>query len=266
MQKELPEGVKDEGIIEADGHVNLLAGLKRDGELHTEVEYKGITGYVEEELDKADVRRNGGKIVNTLLYHTVERVGEYKKADMSEEDWKEIIRSMYVGDQDWVVLNIRKYTLGGEIETVHQCPARTCNEENRVFLDVDELDIMPFKGKHQIEFELDMGYEKRKRGEVVETRKKGKMRLPTGEDREILAPIAQKNMSKGNTMMLTRCVDTLGGKQVHEGIFKSLMSGDRRKLMNKLEENSFGVNLQIDVDCAHCGRKFTANLNVANFL
>lgn len=255
-------------LVEDNNFCDLLAGYKdENGEVHTKVEYEGITGEVEEAISKADVKRNGGKIVNTLLEKCVYKIGDYEKSKMSSDDWADIIKGLYVGDQDWLVLNIRKYSdPDNEIEVMHQCPNPRCGEKNRIFVDIDELDIDEFKGKHEVNFELPVGYKKKKKNGEEEVRKKGKMRLPKGEDREVLVPIAQRNLAKGNTMMMTRCVTELGGKQVHDGIFKKMLSRDRKYLLNVLEENGFGVDLQISADCAYCGRKFDVTLNVINFI
>jgi hypothetical protein len=257
-----------EFVVEDSNHCNLLAGYKdKDGQVHTNVEYEGITGEVEEEISKADVKRNGGRIINTLLEKCVYKIGDYEKSKMSSDDWAEIIKGLYVADQDWLVLNIRKYSdPDSEIEVTHQCPNPRCQEENRVFVDIDELEITEFNGKHELSFELPVGFKKEKKNGDVEIRKKGKLRLPKGEDREVLVPVAQRNLAKGNTMMMTRCVTQLGGKQVHDGIFRKMMSRDRGHLLDILEENSFGVDLSVETSCSYCGRKFDVNLNVVNFI
>ena len=162
-------------MLKEDNYCELLAGYKdEDGDIHKEVEYTDITGEVEEEISKADVKRNAGRIINTLLTSCVTRIGDYKKEDMTNSDWEEIIKDLYVGDQDWVVLNIRKTTQPDEdIEIVRQCTNRMCQQENRIFVEPEELEILEFKGSFETGFELPKGYKKEKRGEEKpEIRKK----------------------------------------------------------------------------------------------
>ena len=58
--------------------------------------------------------------------------------------------------QDYIMLKIREVTIGKEIEVTHKCG--NCKRELVTALDIDELEITPFKGDWEIDFELPRGY------------------------------------------------------------------------------------------------------------
>ena len=49
-------------------------------------------------------------------------------------------------------------------------------------------------------------------------------------------------------------------------LIRSLSVKDRKYLLDLIKENSFGVNLEVDVDCPTCYNTFKASLNAVNFL
>ena len=149
--------------------------------------------------------------------------------------------------------------MGGEIEVTHTCPY--CKESLKTLIDVSELEVKPFSGRRDVPFSLPKGYKDRK-GVV---HRDGFMRLPTGQDREILTPIAKKNVAQASTLMLTRLCKFEDGLYVTEDIMRDLTVRDREYLQKLLQESLFGINLEIDVTCTGCGEDFRGNLNATNF-
>ena len=240
---------------------NMLAGyIDEDGNLHTSFTVREMTGRDEEAISKGDVRQNGAKLVTTLLERCVTSIGSLTKKEVGSEKWKDIIRSLYVGDQDYILIKLRELSMGGEIEVNHTCP--NCKESLKTLLDVSELDVEPFKGQRVVPFSLPKGY-KDKKGVI---HKEGTLRLPTGQDREILTPIAKKNVAQASTLMLTRLCKFEDGLYVTEDVMRDLTVRDREYLQKVLQENLFGVNLEVDVVCTNCGEDFKGNLNTTNFI
>jgi len=239
----------------------FLAGYKdENGVIHTEFELKEITGVEEEAIAKKDVRENGGKLIRTLLERCITRVGEYTPKSLGQAKWRELIQNLIVGDQDYALLKLRELTMGEEIEMKHDCPH--CKEKLTTVVELGELDIKPFLGERELEFELPKGYTD-KDGVVHTT---GKIRFPNGLDREILDTVARKNLGTANTMLLTRCVSELGTAKITDNTLRSLSIRDREYLLKVLQENNFGVNLYIDLTCSSCGEEFKSTLNMVNFL
>lgn len=240
---------------------NLLAGyIDKDGTHHTTFTLREMTGRDEEAISKSDMKQNGAKLISTLLERCVTSIGTLTRKGIGIEAWKEVIKGLLVGDQDYMLIKLRELSMGGEIEVTHTCPY--CKESLKTLLDVSELEIKPFNGQRVVPFSLPKGY-RDKKGEL---HKEGTLRLPTGQDREILTPVARKNVAQASTLMLTRLCKFEDGLYVTEDIMRDLTVRDREYLQKLLQDNLFGINLEIDVTCTNCGEDFKGNLNTTNFI
>ena len=242
----------------------LLAGYKdSDGVIHKEFTLREMTGKDEEAIHKSDVKVNGSKVVSTLLTRCVTSIGTLTPKSVGGRDkWEKIIKSLFVGDQDYMLIQLRKLSIGDEIEVDHVCPNKDCKAKLHTTVSVDELEIVPFSGERTIEFELPRGY-KDKKG-VRHT--SGTMRLPTGLDREILTPLAKTNLAKAETTMLTRLCKFNDGAYVDDDVMSSLSIKDREYLQKLLREHHFGVKLETEVVCDSCGESFIGSFNASNFI
>ena len=242
----------------------MLAGYKdSDGVIHKEFTLREITGKDEEAIHKSDVKNNGSKVVSTLLTRCVTSIGTLTpKSVGGRAEWENVIKSLFVGDQDYMLLQLSKISVGDEIEVAHTCPNKECKTKLQTTLSIDELEIIPFSGKREIEFELPRGY-KDKKGEVHTL---GTMRLPTGLDREILTPLAKSNLAKAETVMLTRLCKFNDGAYVDDDVMSSLSIRDREYLQKLLREHIFGVKLETEVTCDSCGESFIGSFNASNFI
>lgn len=249
---------------EEDSQVfELLAGYKdKDGVTHREFTLREITGKDEEAIHKSDVKGNGSKIVSVLLSRCVTSIGTLTPKTMGKQRWEEIIKSLYTGDQDYMLIQLRKLSIGEEIEVNHVCPNKECKAKLNTVLSVDELEVVPFSGERVIEFELPRGY-KDKKGVLHKT---GTMRLPTGLDREILTPLAKTNLAKAETVMLTRLCKFDDGAYVDDDVMGSLSIRDREYLQKLLQEHYFGVKLETEITCDSCGESFVGSFNASNFI
>lgn len=226
-------------------------------------ELEEIGGAEEEAISKAEIKQNGAKVIRTLLAMCCTRIGNISRDDVKKDKWVDIIQSLDVGDQDIMLLRLREISKGKEIEVEHKCPNPECNQKLNTVIETDELEIIPYNGEEFIEFDLPRGFVD-KEGKVHKT---GKMRRPTGFDREILDPIARKNIGRANTLMLTRCIVSVDGmKNITDQDVRNLKSRDREYLYKLLTENQFGVKLTAEITCPYCAEDFEGNLNMVNFL
>lgn len=240
----------------------LPAGyVDENGVTHTEFTIRDITGRDEEAIHKADVKANASKVVSTLLTRCVTRIGTLTPKSVGGRDkWADIIRHLYVGDQDYMMIQLRKLSVGDEIEANHVCPG--CKAKLKTFLSLDELEFVPFDGEREIPFTLFKGHRDRK-GVV---HKEGKMRLATGFDREVLTPLAKSNLAKAETTMLTRLCKFNDGAYVDDDVMSGLVIKDREYLMKLMREHIFGYKFETEVMCDSCGETFIGSLNAANFI
>ena len=95
------------------------------------------------------------------------------------------------------------------------------------------------------------------------------LREITGADQEaMLNPSLRNNPAKMLTALLTRVIiriGTLEKKKIDTSVTAGMFKSDRDFLISKLKEIDSGPDMEIDVECPDCGRKFKAALDMADF-
>jgi hypothetical protein len=250
--------------VDTDNSFDFLNGYTdKDGNFHDTFAVRKMIGDDEEAIGRNEVKSNGGKVVRTLVERCCIRIGSLMQEDYKPLKWREIVQELDVSELDRVVMVIREQSLGGELKLHNKCPNTECNQELDTYMDIDELEIIPFNGTNVIDFELIDGYTNQQ-GDLC---KIGHMRRPIGSDREVLDPIVRKNIGTANTLLITRCiVDLEGVLIVNNEVVKKMTIRDREYLLKLLQENNYGYKLETDLTCSHCGEEFHATLNVANFI
>jgi hypothetical protein len=91
----------------------------------------------------------------------------------------------------------------------------------------------------------------------------------TGADQEaMLNPQLRSNPAKMLTALLARVITGLGtleGRQVDTTVTAAMLKSDRDFLILKLKEIDSGPEMDIDVECPDCGKKFKAMLDISDF-
>lgn len=242
--------------------------MDEEGNLHKEVHIIEIGGAAEEEIAKAEVRTNIGKIVTTLLSYCVDRIGTLEKSSMKPSKWEKIFRNMYLGDRDTILFNITLLTHfqgdeeNKELSFDSRCPV--CRQQSKICFDPDEIKILPVKDDPgKIPFELPRGYRHPKTGIIY---KSGLLKMPTGFDQELLDTQARKNPAVANTSLLTRCVYEMGDLNLNSKVFRDLNKRDREYILEVISEHVFGPRFILDVICENCGAEFEAGVHPINFM
>lgn len=257
VQKAIDNGISLADSDELEEHEMLCGYTDHDGVLHKTFTVREMTGRDEEAIDQ--YKNNPSKAINVLLSRVVQSIGTLERKNFTPEGWNSVIRELYTGDQDVILMQVRRDSVGNEIEAKHRCP--NCKQKLTTIVDIDELEIVPFKGTTVEDFELVRGF-KDKRGVVHKT---GKIRLATGLDREILLPIAKKNLSKANTVLLTRLCSFDDGMKVDDDVTSNLVVKDRERLTSIMNDMAFGYNMNVEVTCDQCGEEFVAQFSALNF-
>lgn len=264
IEDENIRNLNDEVEVAEDGYVHdvpLLAGyVDSEGKLHETFTYREMNGKDEEALNKAEVRSNGAKLVNTLVERCVVQIGTLTKKECGTK-WGTIVREMLGGDLDYMAFKIRELSKGNEVEFTHKCPS--CGTKLTTIVNTEEFNIKPYTGQSAINFTLVRGY-KDKKGEV---HKEGTIRLPNGLDREIVTPMFKKNMSTAMTMLLTRLVAFNDEVLVTQNGISDLSLRDRDILEKVIKDNTFGIDTTIeDIVCSSCGQDISGEVGQSNFL
>lgn len=240
----------------------FLKGYKdANGVTHLEFEFREMDGNDEEALAKPKIAKNGALIIRTILERCLLRIGSIEKSSTKPSDWTMIIQQLTIADQDFAMMQIRELSLGEVFKARHKCP--NCGAKIVTELEINSLPIKPYNGLEVIPFELPRGY-KDKEGNV---HTEGTLKYPTGLDRELLETLARKNPSSANTLMLARCIVSLGDVAVHDDLLRNLSMRDRNYLMELIKDSLFGYDLnEFDIECSSCGETLTVSLNQSDFL
>lgn len=95
------------------------------------------------------------------------------------------------------------------------------------------------------------------------------LREITGADQEaMLNPQLKTNPARMLTALLARVIVKLGsleGSRIDTGVTAAMLKSDRDFLILKLKEIDSGPEMEIDVACPDCGRKFKAMMDVGDF-
>ncbi len=95
------------------------------------------------------------------------------------------------------------------------------------------------------------------------------LREITGEDQEaMLSPQLRDNPARMLTALLARVIVKLGTLEkarIDTHVTGALTKRDRDFLILKLKEIDSGPDMEIDVACPDCGKKFKASLDTAGF-
>lgn len=241
---------------------NFLKGYKdENGVIHTEFEYREMNGTDEEAIAKPKVKSSGSMITRVLLERCIIRIGTIEKSSVKPSEWTDIIQSLAIGDQDFAMLKIRELSLGEEFEVTHKCP--TCKTKINSVFTLDELPLVPYNGLEEVEFELPRGY-KDKDGKIHKT---GVMRHATGLDREVLDKMVSQNPSMANTLLLARCIKSLGTAPITDDLLRNLSMKDRNYLFALIRDISFGYDVSdFEIECPNCERELNISFNQTDFL
>lgn len=248
---------------EEGAEYELLAGyVDENGTVHKTFTLREMTGEDEEYINRSDIKTNGAKVSTALLTRCVTSIGSLTKKSVGIKAWNKIFEELLVGDRDLMLLQLRKDSIGEEIEVVHTCPNPECKAKLKTTILVDELEILPFDGMREIPFELPKGYTDSK-GVLHKT---GKMRRPNGLDGEILTPVAKNNMAKAESLLLSRICQFDDNTFIDQSIMAKLSVKDRQYLQKLLNDHTFGVDMSVSVMCDRCGEEFKGTLNQSNFI
>lgn len=232
----------------------LPGGLRMNGQVLREVVMDEMTGVDEERIANPGLAGNGGKIMTALLTGVVKSIG-------GKPVTSEMIRNLFIGDRDFLMLKLRIITSGNEYPTQADCPK--CNAKLNLVVNLDDLEIKKLDdGKGSaIPFTLTKGYRDTK-GAV---HKEGTLKLPTGIEQEFLSSEGSKNMAVATTHLITSCCTRLGDlDMITNEVIRKLTTKDREMIAMTLRDNMPGPVMEFDISCT-CGNKWTSPIAVADF-
>lgn len=244
-----------------ENEVSLPIGYTDEsGRLHREGVIRKIRGH--EEALLYDPKITPGRLVTELIRGCLVRLGDLETPD------SDMVSQLYTADRNYLLLELRRFTLGDRLTTRYQCPR--CGTEESYIEDLSEVDVRRLADGEtfsEITLELEDGYVDREG--TVHT--KVVLTLPRGIDEEFIAHLPEGDPLKAQDVLLLRCISKFGSlpKAALEGygvrILRDLTLGDRLRLNKALNGETPGVDFQRAIQCAQCGATFEEVLDVSNF-
>jgi hypothetical protein len=249
------------GLPQREFEVLLPIGYTdEDGQVQRRAVLCKMRGH--EEALLYDSNLTAGRLVTELIASCLLRLGDLEMVDA------ELVSQLYTADRNYLLLELRRITLGDRLPAFYQCPR--CGGEVAVIEDLSQLEVRRLdEGQPlaDITMELEDGYLDRDgklHTELVLT-------LPRGVDEEFVSPMVAKDPLKAQDALILRCIKGFGTlpKAALEAygvkILRDLTLGDRQRLQQALNGQLPGVNFQHPISCGQCGATFEGVLDVSNF-
>jgi len=219
----------------------LPNGVLVDDKLVRDFEVQELTGVHEERLAKVDSIQEPGRWIQVLLECGVVKIGD-------QEATPDLLKSLVIGDRDYLALAIREATYGPDIEFGPAvCP--DCGEEYELSVPLTNIPISEGDGVRDFEVPLLNGG-------------RAKVTVPNGSDQLALFESPDITEAERKSILLSRCVkvliDSNGGQHVTAGfpsLVRNLGIRNRDKITKAISEKQFGPRYD-DITFEHdCGFK-----------
>ena len=224
-----------------EGVFTLPAGyIDKDGELHREVVLREMTGYEEDILaSPGDVL---GKM-NEILGRCVTRIGSI--TDRAEIH--KIVRELPVGDRVFLLIALRRVTLGDDYPFTFQCP--DCGFTQEMNLDLSGLEVRSLENPTQ-----------RTKSVTLPSGRVAVFHIPTGKDEEKFKAPANDTSPVTRATLLR--LDSIDGKPATLADVKALSWRDLRALRKEYENFDVGVDTTIEITCGGCGKELKTEMEI----
>lgn len=245
-----------EGTLEEE--LNLKTDLKINGKPYRNIIIREVLGFDEEEVSKTRYKDNPTLLLIELIYRVIAEV-----KGTTELPTREDIKNLPVGILDELILDIRKLSVGEEIEIHAVCPNKKCKTRYEDIVSIDEINRR--EGNYDpIDLVLP-------RGLAIDGKlcKNIKLRFPDGNIQERFIQKSNKDLERFgilNTEMIHACIMNLDGYSLSLKQVSSMTRKDRQFISNSLH-NAPGPDTKITIECRGCEEEiYTYTINALDFL
>jgi len=217
--------------------------LDRDGNLHTSVTVRELTGEEEEIL--ATRNMSPIKKINRILARCTESIGAVQGSLVDT-----VIPDLTQGDRVFLLIAIRRASLGNDMPVLTKCPG--CERESRFIFDLSELEVKPMPDPLVRFYDL----------ELPKSGQKVRMKVLTGRGEEAISKASNKGVDIVSTAIFVR-IDSLNDKPATIKDLKSLSLSDRNFLRESWEDHEGGVDTTLEIECPSCSREYETELDIS---
>lgn len=201
-----------------------------------EVELRPLTGYEEDWLARHP-RTPSAQVVTHVLSACLIRIEDTTLS-------RDVVRHLLVGDRDYLMLQLRRLTLGDEFQAVLVCPA--CHAKIDVTLPAGDIPVEP---RPQVAAWYTLALPTPEHpGRTV------RFRLPTGADQEAVVG-----------MELPPAVDTLLHRCILDDPGVPLSSAERKVVVDAMDQLAPQIEVELDLTCPECAHAFLAPFDPTTF-
>lgn len=240
-----------------DGPVTLPGGFRRlkPGGLSFEDVTKAwvteLNGEAEERIAKARLKNDAEAFLEAVLISGVEKLGD-------ETPTTADLRSLLVGDRDFLLLEISRATYGDDLE-FEDFTCYHCGKE--VSFTVHKGEDIPVR---RLESQDDIEFEVKLRNDRVAV-----VRLPTGSEQ--IAGSKTETVAESNTVMLAACISEIRGPKgtVHvagdQDVVRRLGVADRQKIVRAVFDRMPGPQYnEIRFTHPECGNEIRLTVTLSD--
>ncbi|CAM2066712.1 hypothetical protein SCOR_15135 [Sulfidibacter corallicola] len=202
-----------------------------------EAEIREMTGAEEEILTNQRLIRNGSAI-NQVLKNCLVRLGDNDSPTMND------VLDLLSGDRLALLVELRRVSLGSEVELELVCTNPTCREANPFTVDLGALETKPYGDAREFEFTL------------PSSNRTVRFRYLDGHMEKRLATLKEPSIASAMTM---RIID-IDGKPPSKRVMQDMSLRDRQALRAEMDRVNAGIDTAITVDCEACGERLRTRL------
>lgn len=220
--------------VELHSVFELPGGLVVNGQPMVQAELRPLTGREEDWLAHHGSEPSAA-VVTRLLANCLVRVGDLEAS-------RDLPGKLLVGDRDFLMLQLRRLTLGDRFQAVLVCPA--CGAKADVDFTAGDI---PVERHPQTSPQNTLEFLDPAPRTVL-------FRLPSGADQEAVLGMPAEQAAEA---LLDRCILDDGGSP--------LSPGERQAVIEEMERLAPKVELDLDMKCPECGHSFLAPFDTTLF-
>jgi hypothetical protein len=210
------------------------------------IDLRGLTGWDEEYVERHQADANTARLCNEILARCLVAPGEDAAAARAT------VRELLVAERDRELVALRRLSLGPDVSARIPCPA--CGETSEADF---SLDVLP----------VDFEPPPRRLGVELEGVGATLLRLPTAGDQEDLIDAGLEGDAERRSWLLARCLERYGDRRQGFDLdfARALPVRERAALEAAIEAALPDLDLEMAVECSHCGTPIVAPFDVPVF-
>lgn len=246
-----------------DVQVVLPIGVYKGEKRYRDAVIRPMTGGTQKKLAQKQVRSDAVKLVNTLLLDCVVSIDGIDRINNST------ISSLYIGDRDFLALEIRKISRGNELTSIVTCPQ--CREKLRIVSDLSkEIQIVTQEDveNNGTEFKVVEGVPQFTLSDP-DSDFTATFTFPNGVAQSNSMRYIMKNPVEGTYALMYNSLVQWNGKEPKEvtlSVFDNLTISQSDFLIDQFQKNMPGPIFEIPATCSSCGEDLTLSLVSSDFL